>query len=170
MYQLRSFPSLDCSTQYNVSGTSQGYPLSNCEDPRDLESCDKSVQSAPQVKSFDCRNVWSGWVLAPSFNTGISIANSSIARLLSQFIHFVPPWGAVKLNPLLASISEMLAVMAANTLLLSSMRSTYYHFWNYTANELDPGIYLNFNASLASQQYPSGALQRWQAVFYIIYY
>jgi hypothetical protein len=63
MYQLRSFPSLVCSTQYNVSGTSQGYPLSNCEDPRDLEPCDKSVQSAPQVKvstggTFDLAGYW----------------------------------------------------------------------------------------------------------------
>jgi hypothetical protein len=168
MCQLRSFISPVCSTQYNVSGTSQGYLQSHCEDPHDLESYDKSVQPAPEVKSSDWRNVGSDWVLALSLNTGISNANSSTARLLSQFIHYVPPWGPVKLNPLLPSISEMLAVMAGNTLLLSTMGSTYYHFWNYTATELDPGIYLNFNASLASQQYTSGTLQRWQAIFYVV--
>jgi len=168
MCQLRSFLSPVCSTQYNVSGTSQGYLQSHCEDPSDLESYDKSVQPAPEVKSSDWRNVGSDWVLALSLDTGISNANSSTSRLLSQFIHYVPSWGSVELNPLLPSISEMLAVMAGNTLLLSTIGSTYYHFWNYTANELDPGVYLNFNASLASQQYTSGALQRWQAIFYIV--
>jgi len=106
--------------------------------------------------------------MALSLNTGISNGNSSTARLLSQFIHYVVPGELVQLNPLLPSISETLAVMAGSTLLLSTMGSTYYHFWNYTSTELNPGIYLPFNASLASQQYTSGVLQRWQAIFYIV--
>jgi hypothetical protein len=165
---VRSFISPVCSTQYNVSGTSQGSLQSHCEDSHDPDAYDKSVEGAPVIKTPDWRSVGQEWALALSFNSGISSANSSTARLLSQFIHYVPPWGAVQLNPLLPSISEVLAVMAGNTLLLGTMGSTYYHFWNYTANELDPGIYLNFNASLASQQYTSGPLQRWQGLFFIV--
>lgn len=168
MCQLRSFISPFCSTQYNVSGTSQGHLQSHCEDANDPDAYDKSVEGAPLIRTPDWRSVGQDWALALSLNTGISSANSSTARLLSQFVMHAPAWGAVQLNPLLPSISEVLAVMAGNTLLLGTMGSTYYHFWNYTANVLDPGVYLNFNASLASQQYTSGPLQRWQGLFYIV--
>ncbi|KAE9376051.1 hypothetical protein N431DRAFT_543398 [Stipitochalara longipes BDJ] len=168
MCQVRSFVSPACSTQYNVSGTGQGSLQSHCEDAHDPDAYIKSVEGAPVIRTPDWRSVGQDWALSLSFNSGISSANSSTARLLSQFIYYVPPWGAVQLNPLLPSISEVLAVMAGSTLLLGSMGSTYYHFWNYTANELDPGVYLNFNASLASQQYTSGPLQRWQGIFYIV--
>ena len=166
--QTRSFVSPVCSTHYNVSGTGQGSLQSHCEDIRDPDAYDKSVQDAPVISSDDWRSVGQEWALSLSFDSGISSANSSTARLLSQFICYYPPWGPVQLSPLLPSISEVLAVMAGNTLLLATMGSTYYHFWNYTANILDPGVYLNFNASLASQQYTSGPLQRWQGIFYIV--
>jgi hypothetical protein len=166
--QIRSFISPVCSTHYNVSGTGQGSLQSHCEDTRDPDAYDKSVQDAPVIRAADWRSVGQEWALSLSFDSGISSANSSTARLLSQFICAYPPWGAVQLSPLLPSISEVLAVMAGNTLLLATMGSTYYHFWNYTATILDPGVYLNFNASLASQQYTSGPLQRWQGIFYIV--
>lgn len=66
------------------------------------------------------------------------------------------------------SISEALAVMAGNTLLLSTEGATYYHYWDYTGTVLSPGTYLNFNASLSSQQYTSGILQNWQGIFYVV--
>jgi hypothetical protein len=166
--QVRSFISPACSTQYNVSGTSQGSLQSHCEDPRDPDAYDKSVEGAPVIKTPDWRSVGQDWALAVALDSGVSSSNSSTARLLSQFVYNYPGWGTRQLSPLLPSISEVLAVMAGNTLLLGTMDSTYYHFWNYTANELDPGVYLNFNASLASQQYTSGALQRWQGIFYIV--
>jgi hypothetical protein len=53
-------------------------------------------------------------------------------------------------------------------LLLSTMDSTYFHFWNYSSNILDPGTYQAFNASLASQQYSSGYTAKWQAMFYVV--
>jgi hypothetical protein len=66
------------------------------------------------------------------------------------------------------SIAEHLAVMAGNTLLMSSTDSTFYHYWNYTAMSLDPGNYEPFNASLSTEQYTSGLTQRWQGMFYVV--
>jgi hypothetical protein len=168
MCQLRSFLSPFCSTRYNVSGTSEGSLSSNCEVPNDEDAYSKSVPDPPTIRSNDWKNVVSQWALALSLNDGISNANSSTARLLSQFIPSVPDWGNVQLNPLLPSLSEALAVMVGNTLLLSTTGATYYHYWNYTATELDPGTYLSFNASLSSQQYTSGIVQKWQGIFYVV--
>ena len=168
MCQVRSFLSPVCSTRYNVSGANEGTLETNCEDPSDPDSYNKSVPDAPVVRSTDFRNVASEWALALSLNDGVVNANSSTARLLSQFVPQIPGWGDVELNPLMPSIAEALAVMVGNTLLLSTTGATYYHYWNFTANTLNPGIYLNFNASLASQQYTSGLLQPWQGMFYVV--
>lgn len=118
--------------------------------------------------SKDYRNVASQWLLALSMNDGILNGNSSTARQLSQFIPYVPTWGSVKLNSLMPSLAEALAVLSGCTLLLSSTSSTFYHYWNYTSTELDPGVYQPFNSSLATQQYTSGYTQHWQAMFYIV--
>lgn len=169
--QLRSFLSPVCSTRYNVSGTSEGSLQTNCEDPSDRDAYDKSFVNAPIMKSIDWRNVGSEWALALALNDGIANSNSSTARLLSQFIPLVTGYQGnqlPQLSTLMPSIAEALAVMAGNTLLLSTTGATYYHFWNYTAAELDPGTYLSFNASLSSQQYTSGLLQKWQGIFYVV--
>lgn len=167
--QIRSFLSPNCSTRYNVSGTAEGTLSTVCEDPNDDQAYIRSVENAPVIKSTDWRNVASEWALALSLNDGTVNANSSTARLLSQLILTAPDWqGIMQLSPLLPSISEALAVMAGNTLLLSTTGSTFYHYWNYQANILEPGIHLPFNASLSSQQYTSGILQQWQGIFYVV--
>jgi hypothetical protein len=59
--------------------------------------------------------------------------------------------------------------MAGNTLLLSKIDAGFYHFWPFQNTSLEPGLYQQFNASIASQQYTSGIIpkQRWQGVFYL---
>ena len=166
--QMRSFLSPFCSTQYNVSGTTGGHLQSHCEDPSDPMAYDKSVPNPPVTWNADWRNVGSEWITALSLNTGISNANSSTSRLLSQMIPTVPAWGNVQLNPLMPSMAETLSVMVGSTLLLSTTSSTFFHFWNYTGTILSPGTYESFNASLSSQQYTSGPTQRWQSMFYIV--
>jgi hypothetical protein len=169
MCQVRSFLSPNCSTRYNVSGTSEGSLSTNCEDANDHDAYDRSVPNPPIVKSSDWRNVASQWALSLSLNDGTVNANSSTARLLSQLILTTPTWsGVMQLSPLMPSISEALAVMVGNTLLLSTTGATYYHYWDYQATILDPGTYLPFNASLSSQQYTSGVLQKWQGIFYVV--
>jgi len=121
------------------------------------------------VFSTDYRNVGSQWQLALSLNTGISNANASSSRLLSQLVPtFDLSWETVKLRPLQPSIAEYLAVMAGNTLLLSSTDSTFYHFWDDPSTILNFGVYEPFNATLASQQYTSGPIAAWQSMFYIV--
>ena len=167
--QIRSFLSPVCSTRYNVSGTNEGSLSTNCEDPNDHDAYDRSVPDAPVITSKDWRDVGSEWALSLSLNDGISNANSSTARLLSQLVLTTLNWqGVMMLNPLLPSISEALAVMVGDTLLLSTTGATYYHYWDYTSNILDPGTYLSFNSSLSSQQYTSGVLQKWQGMFYVV--
>ncbi|CAL3966202.1 unnamed protein product [Diplocarpon coronariae] len=65
----------------------------------------------------------------------------------------------VSLPELLPSVAQALAVMAGSTLLTSSNDASFYHFWNYTADILRPGVYETFNASITSQQYTSGVTQ-----------
>jgi hypothetical protein len=166
--QLSSFRSPSCSTHYNVSGSNEGSLYSNCEDPNDEEVYSKSVPGALIAQSKDWRDVATDWALSLSLNTGISNANASTSRLLSQLILSPPSPGTdPKLNPLMPSVAEALAVMAGNTLLLSTTGATFYHYWNFTSPAIE-GMYLPFNASLASQQYTSGVLQKWQGMFYVV--
>ncbi|KAI6716438.1 hypothetical protein JHW43_001039 [Diplocarpon mali] len=65
----------------------------------------------------------------------------------------------VSLPELLPSVAQALAVIAGSTLLTSSNDASFYHFWNYTADILRPGVYETFNASITSQQYTSGVTQ-----------
>jgi hypothetical protein len=173
--RIRSWTSPSCNTEYNVSGTTGGHLESHCEDDSDKLAYIKSTPTAPLPGqqnfkfSTDYRNVGSQWQLALSLNTGISNANASSSRLLSQLVPtFDLSWEKVQLRPLQPSIAEYLAVMAGNTLLLSSTDSTFYHFWDAPSTILDPGVYEPFNATLASQQYTSGYTAKWQGMFYIV--
>lgn len=169
MCQLRSWLSPNCSTHFNVSGTQGGHLESHCEQANDKMAYNRSVDNAPlSPMQADYRNVGSQWLLALALNTGITNANASSGRLLSQLVPSFKDWETIQLKPLQPSIAETLAVMAGSTLLLSAMDSSYYHFWNYTANILNPGTYQSFNATLASQQYASGLTANWQGIFYIV--
>lgn len=167
---MRSFVSPNCSTEYNVSGTNQASLSSNCDDPDDRMAFWRSLNNAstPVTLSKDWRELASTWSSALSLNDGISDAHSSTARLLSQLIITAPTWnGTYVLPPLRPSLAEGLAVLVGNTLLLSTLGSTFQLYWDYQSNILggDPK-YLPFNASVAAQQYTSGQLQPWQGIFY----
>jgi hypothetical protein len=166
--ELRSFLYPACSTCYNISGLNGANLQSFCDDPSDKLRYDKSVTDPPLSRDFDWKSVGWDWMLSLSLNTGISNANSSTSRMLASLVPADSGAGIAKLNPLLPSIAETLAVMAGNTLLLSTIDANFYHFWNYQATELDPGEYQPFNASITSQQYTSGVSQRWQGIFYIV--
>lgn len=166
--QLRSYLSPSCSTFYNVSGLNGGQLEARCDDPNNKLAYDKSVPDVPLTWNTDWRNVAQEWILSMSLNTGLSNANSSTSRLLAQLIPLVPSWGSVELSPLTPSISELMAVMAGNTLMLSTTDATFYHYWAYDATILNPGRWEPFNASISSQQYTSGMQQRWQGMFYVV--
>lgn len=164
MCQIRGWASTSCSTSYDLSGASGGSLATNCDASNPM-AYSNSVSPIPPIPlaSGDYRNVASQWLQSTSLGTGITNANASSGRLLSQL--------ALTTNglpPLTPSLAEMLAVMGGSTLLLSTIDSTYLHYWNYTSTVLNPGVYETFNASLASQQYTSGPVSHWQGMFYIV--
>lgn len=69
------------------------------------------------------------------------------------------------------SIAEQLAVLAGNTLLLSSIDATFKTSWQYESNNsniLSPGVLEPFNATVISQEYCSGYSQEWERMFFIV--
>lgn len=165
MCSLRVAQTPNCSTEYH-SGMSGGSLNSHCEDPTDSLAYAKSEPKAPNgMWISDWRTVASQWALAISLNAGIFDGDASNARLLAQLIPTTP-----SLNPSLPSISEALAVLAGNTLLLSSLQSPFIHYWNYstTVPTLTDPQYQAFNATIQAQDYASGGTQSWQNMFYIV--
>jgi hypothetical protein len=161
---FRSFLYPNCSTEYDVSGNTGGGTLtSHCEDPNDKEAYALSVPNSPISLSKDWANLAVSWGLALSLNVGSLNANSSTARLLSQFVPIEPSLPFLK-----PSIAEALAVLIGSTLLLSTTGAPFVHYWQYESNILNPGEYQTFNASISTQEYASGYAQTWQAAFYPI--
>lgn len=155
----------NCSTKYHSSG-SGGSLNSTCEDPNDRFAYSKSDPDAPiGVWSKDWMSVATDWGMALSLNAGITDGNAANARLLTQLIPTT-----TSLDTSMPSISEALAILAGNTLLLSSLNSPFIHHWNYSAevNTLKEPQYQAFNASLQTATYQSGGTQRWQGIFYVV--
>lgn len=161
--RIRSFLMSSCSTHYNVSGKTGGKLTSRCEDSHDKNTYIKSNSSAPSmVRTPDWMDVGSEWLKAVSLSTGITDANASTARLLSQFIVVQKPV-LQSLPSLMPSIAESLAVMAGSTLLLSSSDAKFTH-----SKELEfEAKQVPFDASLSSQEYTSGYVKGWQSMFYV---
>jgi hypothetical protein len=168
--ELRSFIYPSCSTLFNIFGLTGATLQSLCDDPNENMRYDKSVPDPPVYINFDWKNFSWDWMLSLSLNTGIANANSSASRMLANLIPINSGSGVAQLNPLMPSIAGILAVMAGNTLLLSTVDAGFYHYWGYQATQLDPGAYQPFNSSITSQQYTSDIIpnQRWQGVFYIV--
>jgi hypothetical protein len=168
--ELKSFLYPACSTPFNISGLSGATLQSFCDDPNDKMRYGSSVPDPPISRNFDWKNIGWDWMISLSLNTGITNANSSTSRTLANLISVDTGPGSSALNPLMPSISEALAVMAGDTLLLSTVDAGFYHFWPFQNTSLEPGSYQQFNASITSQQYTSGIIpnQRWQGVFYLV--
>jgi len=113
---MRSWLSSDCSTQFNVSGTAGGHLRSHCELPQDGLSYKHSVLEAPAfTKSTDYRNVAAQLLTSLALNTGISNANASSTRLLTQLIPiFDKAETKFSLSPTMPSLAEALAVISAS--------------------------------------------------------
>jgi hypothetical protein len=157
----------NCSTSYEVSGTKGGQMRASCENENDNMEYGMVVSGAPVTIAKDWMNVGSGMLSALALGTGISNANASSSRLITQLVTAQPKSGVVQRSASMPSISESLAVMAGSSLLLSSIDASFIHFWNFTEIEIDP-TELPFKASVQSQEYASGFVARWTIVFYLI--
>ncbi|KAL4804589.1 hypothetical protein BDV18DRAFT_26369 [Aspergillus unguis] len=160
--RLKAKQSPKCSTRYKV--TSSGSHLSTyCEEDRPLQYNKRVPDVIDGTWANDWMYIAAEWAFTLSLNAGITDGAASNARLLMQF---VPQTRT--LNPDLPSVGEALAVLAGNTLLMSSANAPFVPFWNYTDNVLAEPVQQAINATLRSIEYASGGTQRWQGVFYPI--
>ncbi|KAF9882408.1 hypothetical protein CkaCkLH20_00444 [Colletotrichum karsti] len=162
--EMRSWVTPKCSTHFNISGTAGAHMQAHCEDPDDLDRYDRSVpEVSPEMAVGDWRNVADQWRLSMDINGGTVNNNASNARTLTQFI-----LEDGKLNPLLPSMAETLAVFASSTLIIGGLGSPFVHYWGYETMQLgDPGALAPFNASIRTQEYTSSHEYEWQNVFYL---
>ncbi|KAG9231875.1 hypothetical protein BJ875DRAFT_381946 [Amylocarpus encephaloides] len=170
--QLRSLIDPDCSTIYNVTGSSSAHLHSKCVNPEiNKMAYARSVTNSTVTRAGNWKDVASEWMNSLSLGTGIKNANSSNTRLLSYLVLAEPKENlasSIALNPLMPSIAEQLAILSGNTLLMSTTDSTFRHYWPYANKALPDGILMEFNATIISQQYASGFTTGWQASFYLI--
>jgi len=162
---LRATQYPKCSTEYHAS-LSGGSLTSHCDDDTNRLAYSKSQTEAPVgFVETDWKNIASEWAITLSLNNGISDGKAANARLLTQLIPTTPA-----LDPSLPSIAEALAVLAGCTLLISAQDAPFIHYWNYsiTVPTLAEAQHQAFNATLRTQDYASGGVQRWQSVFYVV--
>lgn len=160
---LRAFLTPSCSTEYHatmIGGTIQ----SHCDDPKDDLAYHNTNSSAPD---HDLDPNWAPvagfWGYALALDAGRADSNAAANHILAQIIPDSPTLDAR--HP---SIAEALAVLAGNTLLLSTVDSPFVHFWNQSHPSLEYPRTEYFKATIRSQDYASGGTQRWQNVFYLV--
>ncbi|CAG8959610.1 hypothetical protein HYFRA_00001512 [Hymenoscyphus fraxineus] len=172
--QLRSFLSVDCSTHYNVTGSASGHLESHCNHPEDSMAYKSSMPNATSNPAPDWRSVGAEWLNAVALNNGLNNQNASNARVLSHLVQAEDAVDkSVQLNPLMPSLAEQLAVLAGNTLLVSSMGSSFKPQWEYKwkyerGQPEHPHTDERFNATVRSQEYASGYSTEWERMFYTV--
>ncbi|KAJ0321550.1 hypothetical protein Brms1b_002574 [Colletotrichum noveboracense] len=162
--EMRSWVTPNCSTHFNISGTAGSHMQAHCEDPDDPDRYDRSVpEVTPEKPDGDWKNIADQWRLSMDINGGTVNNNASNARTLTQFI-----LEQGKLNPLLPSMAEALAVFASSTLVIGSIGTPFIHYWDYETMQLgEPGALATFNATIRTQEYTSSHEYEWQNVFYL---
>ena len=165
MCSIRAGLTPKCLTEYH-SKMSDGHLQTRCEDEAGNRAYINSMPDAPVgVWDGDWPNIAGEWARSLSLNDGITDGKSANARLLTQLIPAKTP-----LDPSLPSVAEALAVLAGNTLLLSSMDAPFIHHWNYskTVNTLNIPQYQAFEGTLRFRGYVSGGTTPWQKIFYLV--
>ncbi|KAM0335848.1 hypothetical protein ACHAQA_000898 [Verticillium albo-atrum] len=163
--ELRSWVSPWCSTQFNISGIAGAHMKAHCEDKGDPDSYVKSYPDITWSRAnMDWANVADQWHLSMDLNGGTYNNNASNARILTQLVLNQP-----KLNTLMPSIAEALAVLSSSTLTIASLSTPFVHYWEYPKSILaQPGALQPFNASIRTQEYTSSHTFAWHNVFYVV--
>ncbi|GJC98039.1 hypothetical protein ColKHC_06865 [Colletotrichum higginsianum] len=74
-----------------------------------------------------------------------------------------------RLDPLLPSIAEALAVYASSTIIIGGHGTPFEHYWRHDKTQLGaPGSLDRFEASIRTQEYTSGHVAEWQKAFYVV--
>ncbi|KAK3327802.1 hypothetical protein B0T19DRAFT_174293 [Cercophora scortea] len=163
--ELRSWLSPNCSTRFSISGTHGAHMSAYCEDPNDPVSYLRSVPGAPSNHtSTDWRWLADEWQLSLYLNSGMSNANASRDRILTEMILADP-----RLPSSVPSMAEALAALVSSTLVFGSLNSPLVHYWDQVTPSVSaPGVLQQFNASIMKQEYTSSFTNNWQSAFYVV--
>lgn len=182
--EMRSWPAIQCSTQFDVSGVtgmsmsaqctqSEDFFPENAQDHPDPDAYVRHMGSGEVGTSRDWKDMVDGWRLAIDLNGGVTNNNASNARILTELALTEP-----RLNDTLPSMAEALAALVSSTLVIASVDSPFIHYWEYDATTWPnmtennilpaPGAPASFHARVRTQEYASWHSSEWQGVFYLV--
>lgn len=128
--QLHSWPAIQCSTRFNVSGTSSMAMSADCAQDVDyFPENATSFTSNPDAyvhtmasgseysaSSGDWKDMLQEWTLGISLNGGLNNDDAAVARILTELA-----LSTGQLNDTLPSLAEALASLVANTLITGAL-------------------------------------------------
>lgn len=181
--ELRSWPAIQCSTQFDVSGvtgmsmaaqcaqTEDFFP-ENAEDHPDPDAYVRHMGDGEISTVADWRIMVNLWRLAIDLNGGVSNNNASNARILTELALTEP-----QLDDKVPSMAEAIAVLISSTLVTASVDTPFIHYWEYDEvtwpNQTGlilpaPGALASFHARVRTQEYASWHSSEWQGIFYLV--
>lgn len=175
---LQSWPAIQCSTRFNVSGTASMAMSADCAQDVDYypenatrftSNPDSYVHTMSPGSTFALQDDWRRmawlWAVSTNLNGGVDNANASDARILTELALAEPQLGGG-----LPSLAEALAAMVANTLVTASVNTPFAHYWDYdvAGGILPEPAMVSFRARVRSQEYASWHTEPWQGVFYAV--
>lgn len=178
--EMRSWPAIQCSTQFDVSGVTgmsmeaqcaqeEDFFPENAADHPDPDAYVRHMGQGDIGTSWDWADLVDGWRLAIDLNGGVTNSNASNARILTELALTEP-----QLNDTLPSMAEALAVLVSSTLVIASVDSPFIHYWEYdlatwpTQILPAPGLLASFHARVRTQEYASWHSSDWQGIFYLV--
>lgn len=175
--QLHSWPAIQCSTRFNVSGSSSMAMSADCSQDVDYfpenatlfkSNPDAYVHtmaagSEYSVSSRDWKDMLQEWTLGISLAGGLNNDNAAVARILTEFALTTN-----QLNATLPSLAEALAALAANTLITAAVDTPFVHYYAYNETLLSTPEMVSFKARVRNQEYASWHTEPWQGIFYAV--
>ncbi|KAL4906363.1 hypothetical protein BDW74DRAFT_177377 [Aspergillus multicolor] len=163
---LKAHYSPQCSTRYKVTPSGSEFSAF-CEQGNRARYGALHPSMDRPIWAPDWRFVAVHWMYGMSLDSGVRNKKSTSSWLLTKLVPTMP-----SLPPNRPSISEALAVLAGNTLMLSAVNASFAPFANWTrtaaSSRVDRPIAESFNATVRQLVYASGGTQPWQGVFYPI--
>ncbi|KAG6168706.1 hypothetical protein E4U51_001999 [Claviceps purpurea] len=164
--ELHSWLSPFCHTDFRSSGTSGTSMRAICEAHDDKYAYYRSYPAGFSnwlQPAKDWRHVAVEWSKSLGLHGGNRNSNNTNAHQLTQLALSRPQF-----EPDQPSLAEALAVFAGSTLVGSSIKTPFRHYWEFQPPQLAHDTVESFNASIRTQQYASGHVFRWQLIFYFV--
>lgn len=175
--QLHSWPAIQCSTRFNVSGTSSMAMSADCSQDVDYfpenatlfkSNPDAYVHtmaadSEYSASSRDWKDMLQEWTLGISLDGGLNNDNAAVARIMTELALTTS-----QLNATLPSLAEALAALAANTLITAAVDTPFVHYYAYNETLLSTPEMVSFKARVRNQEYASWHTEPWQGIFYAV--